>query len=94
MSYEYRIIIDKKPSFIDLQLIYNNLKQCLFFNNVFMTEYGICMMDEKDEWELVGIGLIDEGFFITANINERELLLEIVESTMIKNGVKTIIEEE
>ena len=97
MSYEYRVITENKTSTIDLELIYNNFRGCSCFNNVVLTEYGISVPNENGNgFELVGIELIEEGFFVTANLNrkERGVVLEIIQRTMNDKGIQTIVEEE
>ena len=95
MSYEYRIITDKKVSVVDLNLIINNLKNYPLFQTASLTQCGIFVPNEKGS-ELVGIGLIEEGFFVTANINgmERCVLFDIIQDALRVKGVEIIIEEE
>lgn len=94
MSYEYRIITDKKSNIDDLNLIHNSLKKYSLFHKAILTEHAIYVPDEVGS-ESVGIGLIDEGFFITANINgkEREVLFNIIWDTMSEKGINIVIEE-
>ena len=97
MSYEYRVTTDKTASIIELNLIYDYLRECSYFQNVTLTKHGISVPNEHGNgFELVGIELIDEGFFVTANVNrtERKVLLDVIQKAMSNNGINIVLEEE
>jgi len=92
---EHRVITDKKTSIVDLDLICKNLKEYSLFQNAILTKYGIHVPSEDVKWELVGIGLSDEGFFVVDLLNrkDREILFDIIQKTMSDKGIKTVIED-
>jgi len=98
MSFEYKVIADKKVSFTDLELICNTLKEYPLFCGAILTEYGIhipCEEEENIGWEMVNISLIDEGLFIVVNMNRKEtdILFEIIQNIMCNKEIKIIIED-
>ena len=94
MSYEYRVITDKKTSAVDLDLIYNNLRNSSLFQAAMLTNHGI-FVPGAGRYELVGLEIEDEGFFVSTNMNKNEIevLLGIIRDTMFERGVKITIEE-
>lgn len=96
MGFEYRVIADKKVSVDDLDLICNNLKKCSLCHNAVLTKHGIYMPSETEGWEAIGIGLTDEGFFVTlcfSNCKTDKIVLDIIQNTMRDKGIKTVVED-
>ena len=93
---EHTANMNRKPTSADTAVLYENLTKHSYFSTAKLYETGIGMMDDpaNSNWEILSIGLTDNGFFIAECLHPRDaqsVLYAIITDLFREDGI--IVEE-